>query len=138
MVFIFGTSFDNAVYMLSGGAPSAPVAKPQKLDTLKREITPQEKPTYTPPTPAPDKLRNVKAYLIQTRKLPAELVNDLINAKKIYAAYLENKENGKKSLLPLPQLPKGNCCCGCNIERVDVVQHWYAHYIGGFCDGFSG
>ena len=81
---IFGVSFDDAVYMLSGGAPSAPVAKPQKL-TLERKAEPREERTYTPPTPAPDKLRNVKAYLIQTRKLPKELVLPLIESGKIYA-----------------------------------------------------
>lgn len=95
----FGITFDDAVYMLSGGAPSAPIAKPQKLDTLKREITPQEKPTYTPPTPAPDKLRNVKAYLIQTRKLPKELVLPLIDSGKIYATYYENPETHKQTLV---------------------------------------
>ena len=96
----FGISFDDAVYMLSGGAPSAPVTKPDKRpDTPRASTSIPPKQEYAPPASAPDKLRNVKAYLIQTRKLPAELVNDLINAKKIYAAYLENKENGKKSLL---------------------------------------
>lgn len=96
----FGISFDDAVYMLSGGAPSAPVTKPDKRpDTPRAATSIPPKQEYAPPASAPDKLRNVKAYLIQTRKLPAELVNDLINAKKIYAAYLENKENGKKSLL---------------------------------------
>ena len=96
----FGISFDDAVYMLSGGRPSAPIAKPEKLtDVPKTSTSIPPKQEYAPPASAPDKLRNVKAYLIQTRKLPAELVNDLINAKKIYAAYLENKENGKKSLL---------------------------------------
>ena len=96
----FGISFDDAVYMLSGGRPSAPVTKPDKLtDVPKTSTSIPPKQEYAPPASAPDKLRNVKAYLIQTRKLPAELVNDLINAKKIYAAYLENKENGKKSLL---------------------------------------
>ncbi len=96
----FEISFDDAVYMLSGGAPSAPVSKPDKRpDTPRAATSIPPKQEYAPPASAPDKLRNVKAYLIQTRKLPAELVNDLINAKKIYAAYLENKENGKKSLL---------------------------------------
>ena len=96
----FGISFDDAVYMLSGGRPSAPIAKPEKLtDVPKTSTSIPPKQEYAPPASAPDKLRNVKAYLIQTRKLPAELVNDLINANKIYAAYLENKENGKKSLL---------------------------------------
>ena len=95
----FEVSFDDAVYMLSGGRPSAPIAKPQKLDTLKREITPQEKPTYTPTTPAPDKLRNVKAYLIQTRKLPKELVLPLIDSGRIYATYYENPETHKQTLV---------------------------------------
>ena len=81
---IFGVSFDDAVYMLSGGAPSAPVAKPQKL-TLEPKAEPREERTYTPPTPTPDKLRHVKAYLIQTRKLPKELVLTLIDSGKISA-----------------------------------------------------
>ena len=81
---IFHVSFDDAVYMLSGGAPSAPVAKPQKL-TFERKAEPREERTYTPPTPAPDKLRHVKAYLIQTRKLPKELVLTLIDSGKISA-----------------------------------------------------
>ena len=95
---IFGVSFDDAVYMLSGGAPSAPVEKPQKL-TLERKAEPQEKPTYTPPTPAPDKLRNVKAYLIQTRKLPKELVLPLIESGRIYSTYYENPETHKQTLV---------------------------------------
>ena len=95
---IFGVSFDDAVYMLSGGAPSAPIAKPQKL-TLERKTEPQEKPTYTPPTPAPDKLRNVKAYLIQTRKLPKELVLPLIESGRIYSTYYENPETHKQTLV---------------------------------------
>lgn len=95
----FGITFDDAVYMLSGGAPSAPIAKPQKLDTLERKIEPQEKPTYTPLTPTPDKLRNVKAYLIQTRKLPKELVLPLIDSGRIYATYYENPETHKQTLV---------------------------------------
>ena len=63
---IFDVSFDDAVYMLSGGAPQAPVAKPQ-APKIKRKAEPQEQPEYTAPTEAPDKLRNIKAYLIQTR-----------------------------------------------------------------------
>ena len=82
---IFGVSFDDAVYMLSGGRPSAPIATPKPL-TLERKAEPREERTYTPPTPAPDKLRNVKAYLIQTRKLPKELVLPLIDSGKIYAS----------------------------------------------------
>ena len=94
----FGITFDDAVYMLSGGAPSAPIANPKPL-TLERKIEPQEKPTYTPPTPAPDKLRNVKAYLIQTRKLPKELVLPLIDSGRIYATYYENPETHKQTLV---------------------------------------
>lgn len=94
----FGISFDDAVYMLSGGAPSAPVAKPQAI-TLEREIEPQEKPEYIPPTPTPDKLRNVKAYLIQTRKLPKELVLPLIDSGRIYSTYYENPETHKQTLV---------------------------------------
>ena len=96
----FGVSFDDAVYMLSGGAPSAPVAKPTRLsDTPSASAPIPPKKEYIPPIEAPDKLRNVKAYLIQTRKLPAELVLPLIESNKIYAAYYENKENGKKSVM---------------------------------------
>ena len=94
----FGITFDDAVYMLSGGRPSAPIANPKPL-TLERKIEPQEKPTYTPPTPAPDKLRNVKAYLIQTRKLPKELVLPLIDSGRIYATYYENPETHKQTLV---------------------------------------
>ena len=82
---IFGVSFDDAVYMLSGGRPSAPIATPKPL-TLERKAEPREERTYTPPTSVPDKLRNVKAYLIQTRKLPKELVLPLIDSGKIYAS----------------------------------------------------
>lgn len=95
---IFGTSFDDAVYMLSGGAPQAPVAKPQ-APTLERKAEPQEKPTYIPPTPADDKIKNVMAYLIQTRKLPKELVIPLIESGKIYASYYENPETHKQTLV---------------------------------------
>lgn len=95
---IFGTSFDDAVYMLSGGAPQAPVAKPQ-VPTLERKAEPQEKPTYIPPTPADDKIKNVMAYLIQTRKLPKELVIPLIESGKIYASYYENPETHKQTLV---------------------------------------
>ena len=95
---IFGTSFDDAVYMLSGGAPQAPVAKP-KAPTLERKTEPQEKPTYIPPTPADDKIKNVMAYLIQTRKLPKELVIPLIDCGKIYATYYENPETHKQTLV---------------------------------------
>ena len=96
----FGVSFDDAVYMLSGGAPSAPVAKPTRLsDTPSASAPIPPKKEYIPPESAPDKLRNVKAYLIQTRKLPTELVLPLIESDKIYATYYENKENNKKSLM---------------------------------------
>ena len=95
---IFGTSFDDAVYMLSGGAPQAPVAKPQ-APTLERKAEPQEKPTYIPPTPADDKIKNVMAYLIQTRKLPKELVIPLIESGKIYASHYENPETHKQTLV---------------------------------------
>ena len=84
---IFHVSFDDAVYMLSGGAPSAPVAKPTKLsDTPSASAPIPPKKEYIPPESAPDKLRRVKAYLIQTRKLPAELVLPLIDSGKIYAS----------------------------------------------------
>lgn len=95
---IFHVSFDDAVYMLSGGRPSAPIANPKPL-TLERKIEPQEKPTYTPPTPADDKIKNVMAYLIQTRKLPKELVIPLIESGKIYASYYENPETHKQTLM---------------------------------------
>ena len=96
----FEISFDDAVYMLSGGAPSAPIAKPTRLSNTPSASAPiPPKKEYIPPESAPDKLRNVKAYLIQTRKLPTELVLPLIESDKIYATYYENKETNKKSLM---------------------------------------
>lgn len=133
---IFHVSFDDAVYMLSGGAPSAPIAKPQKLDTLKREITPQEKPTYTPPTPAPDKLRNVKAYLIQTRKIPKELVLPLIDCGKIYATYYENPQTHKQTLVCAFKITDENGndvgCDSCSPQPQIKFKHLFVGSNAGY------
>ena len=128
---IFNVSFDDAVYMLSGGTPQSPLTNPKKIPTLEREVKIQEKVIYTPPTEAPDKLRNIKAYLIQTRKLPNELVLPLIDNNKIYAAYIENKETQKQSLVCAFRITDENGndigCDSCS----PLAQAKFKHVVSG-------
>ena len=93
-----GVSFDDAVYMLSGGAPAMPPSSPKIVEpTVSAES--QAPAEYVPPQPCRENTKNVIAYLTQGRNIPYSLVKALIDSGKIYPTYFENKETHKKTVM---------------------------------------
>ncbi len=88
-----GVSFDDAVYLLSGGSPALPPSTPKKIQP-KADVAADEppKPFEAPPT-YKEKTRNVIAYLTKTRCIPYELVKALIEGDKLYAGYWKKDMN---------------------------------------------
>lgn len=88
LVKMYGFSFDDAVYTLSGGAPSAPASSavippaPESVKfTVKLEIPPAD---FT-------RLKQVIAYLSKTRLIPYNVVKELLRVNLIYPSFYERQ-----------------------------------------------
>ena len=88
-----GVSFDDAVYLLSGGSPALPPPTPKKIQP-KADVAADEPPKpFDEPPSYKEKTRNVIAYLTKTRCIPYELVKALIEGDKLYAGYWKKDIN---------------------------------------------
>ncbi len=78
---LYGFSFDDAVYSLSGGMPSSPVKAPVLCNVPIRQESPIP---FVSPKPNTSALRRMIAYLCQHRNIPYAVVRSLISSRLIY------------------------------------------------------
>ena len=96
LVKMYGFTFDDAVYALSGGAPSAPAEKPiicpapTVSDTNTALIAPSA--DYT-------RVKQVIAYLTKTRCIPYNVVKELLRINLIYPSFYEKKTDEGKTYI---------------------------------------
>ncbi len=94
-----GVSFDDAVYMLSGGTPFNIAQSNSQAQQATRQLSKVEEPVvFVPPQVAENKRKNVYAYLTQARELPPTLVTSLLDSGKIYPS-ISKTGNGKEQAM---------------------------------------
>lgn len=90
---LYGFSFDDAVYSLSGGMPSSPVQAPVPCSLPKVKESPLP---FTAPAPKYTAIKRVIAYLCQHRNIPYNVVKALIDAGLIYPSEISLKFDDKE------------------------------------------
>lgn len=83
VMHVQGRNFKEALDWLTSGA-SLVSQLPQRTSQPKASIA--ERPPFQPPTPVEEKWHSVRRYLVETRGLPPELVDELHSKGIIYAA----------------------------------------------------
>ncbi|MGN0585198.1 MAG: DUF3991 domain-containing protein, partial [Ruminococcus sp.] len=90
LTLVCGRSFNQAVHELTGqdigatrSASNSKSESPKKITPLKPTVSDKEKKELHMPEQAPN-MRRMFAYFCQTRKIPSEIVEELVHAKLLY------------------------------------------------------
>lgn len=87
VMHVQGRNFKDALNWLSDGASSMPLSRERSPQP---EATLTERPPFQPPVPDESKWLAVQRYLVETRQLPQNLVDELHRQGMIYADGLQN------------------------------------------------
>ena len=114
---LYNTSFDDAVYLLSGGTADSPAARAIVCDIPPAQTKPKE---LTMPSADYRMVKRIIAYLVRTRCIPYNVIKELVRTRLIYPSPFTFKGGYENTVCTFPVLNEKGKPAGAEMHGVST------------------